>query len=56
MNTKNSLNNPVDNMPAWYIDELIGILEEMKRDYLEDYLICSVASDNDDSDADADKL
>lgn len=56
MNTKNSSNNPVDNMPAWYIDEVIGILEEMKRDYVEGLVICDDASDNDDSDADADKL
>ncbi len=56
MNTKNSSNNPVDNMPAWYIDEVIEILNEMKRDYLEDYLICDVTSDSNDGGADADKL
>ncbi len=55
MNTKNPSNNPVDNMPAWYIDEVLGILKEMKRDYLKDYLICDVTSDNDDSDADENK-
>ena len=55
MNTKNSSNNPVDNMPDWYIDELLEILKEMKRDYSEGFLICDVADDSDDNDADTDK-
>ena len=56
MNTKNSSNNPVDNMPDWYIDELLEILKEMKRDYSEGFLICDVADDSDDNDAETDKL
>lgn len=55
MNTKNSSNNPVDNMPAWYIDEVIGILKEMKRDYSEGHLICDDASNSDDGGADENK-
>ncbi len=55
MNTKNASNNPVDNMPDWYIDEVIETLKEMKREYSEGLLVYDDATDSDDNYSDTDK-